>query len=142
MRKNIIQSILFAPIVIYLISCASSDDDKYNLITKEDKKTIDEFCKCTEPVQPFMERFVNLMKDTANAKKFILDSAYMKPMLDSMDILLREAGPCAEKAKNLFERHDMSKEKEEQLLSYFKKYYPKCLLLVLDEVGTDSVKIK
>ena len=142
MCKNLIQFILFSAIVIYFISCASGKDDEYSLISKEEKKKIKEFCKCTEPVQPIMERFVNLMKDSANAINFILDSAYMKPMLDSMDMLLREAEPCVEKAKDLFETMDRSTEKEKQLLSYFKNNYPKCLPLVLGEERTDTVKVK
>ena len=142
MRKNIIRFILFSSIAVYFISCASGNDDKYSLITKEEKKTIEEFCKCTEPVQPIMERFVNIMKDTNYLKNFLIDSNYMKPMLDSMDMLIKEAEPCAEKAKDLFESADRSKEKENQLLSYFKKYYPKCLPLVLGEERTDTVKVK
>ena len=135
------QVLLFSSVVLYFISCSSGEIDKYNLISKEEKINIEDFCKCTKPIQPIMERFLTYLSDTANLKNIVNDSTYLKSMTDSMFIMIKEMTPCTEKAITLFDRQNMSKEKEEQLLAYFKKYYPKCLPLVLDERRTDSLKI-
>jgi len=136
------KGLLFSSIVIYFISCASSDDDKYSLITKEERKSIGDFCKCTEPIQPLIERLLNYLQDTTKLKNIINDSSFVKSMYDSLDIMIKEITPCAEKVKNIFDSKKMEKEKEEQLISYLRKYYPKCAPLMLASRIKNKVKFK
>lgn len=138
---SIIQFFLFNVIIVYFISCSSGKSD-YNLISKKEKKIIEDFCKCTEPVQPLLSRITTGLNDSANIAKFMNDTNYIKQMTDSLDILLKELSPCFTKAEYFFEKKDMSKEKEQQLLQYFEQYYPKCLPLVMGVKKQDSIKVK
>ena len=120
MYKKIIPAILFACLTVYLVSCSSGEGEKYDLLTKEDKKNISAFCKCTEPLLPFMERAQNL-KDSVEAAEY----------LDSIGTVFKEFIPCTENLKKMGK--DVSKEKEKQLLDYVQEKHPKCYVFLEGE---------
>jgi hypothetical protein len=132
--KILLQIVLFTAIVFYITSCSSSENDKYSLITKEDRKSIEEFCKCTEPFQEMKERFRKYLKDTTKLNNIDKDSAFIRSMPDSIELKLKEITPCLDIVRNVFDSEKMEKEKEGQLKSYLKKFYPKCSNLILHEM--------
>jgi hypothetical protein len=110
-------------LIVSLFGCSGSKEDKYDLLTKADRKTISEFCTCMEPFNDIYEKMLHAP-----------DSVKSSQYADSMSIKYEEFSQCAEKIKPIEEKGD-NKEYINQLFSYMKKKYPNCSKFILGERG-------
>ena len=101
---------------LYLSGCASSNDDKYDLITKEDRKLIKDICQCVEPLSPYMEKIMN-------AKDSLEGAMYM----DSLIIKSKDMTPCSGDSDALEMKAEKDEKYTKQMIAYIEHYYPKCL---------------
>lgn len=112
-------------LLIYLIisGCSGSKKDNYDLLTKDDRKTISEFCKC---IEPFNEMYEQMLRTS--------DSLKSAQYADSMSIKYEEFSLCAEKIKPIEDKGE-NEEYVNQLFSYMKKKYPNCAKFIIGEKG-------
>lgn len=118
MRKSII---LFAVIAVYiwgsvnLWGCSGSED-KYDLISKDDRKAVKSICKCMEPLTGMMNNMVN---EKDSAKKLEYFQTLQEKAVELM--------PCLEK----IEKMEVELEKDEkylkQLIEYVSEKHPDCM---------------
>jgi hypothetical protein len=118
MNKSIILcGILFA----YIYGCASGEpDDKYNLVTKQDRKLLETVCTCVEPLYPLMDKMMNA-KDSAEAEMYS----------DSLELISKKIEPCIGDLQTLEEKADRNEKFTKQFIEYIREKHPKCLPLFL-----------
>jgi hypothetical protein len=132
MRKSII---LFAMLFLYILfaniyGCASSEDEKYPLLTSKDKKLVNTLCKCVEPIQPYLEKMMNT-KDSLTAIMYA----------DSLEKKTAELEPCFEGVDELEAKERNDEKYTKQFLQYIEDKHPKCLPFFLG-VKSDPKDIK
>ncbi len=127
MRKSII---LLGILFVYIYGCASSEDDKYPLLTSSDKKLVKTLCKCVEPIQPYLEKMMNT-KDSLTAIMYA----------DSLELKAKEIAPCFGDIDALEEKGRKDEKYTKQFLQYIEDKHPKCLPFFLG-IKTDSKDIK
>jgi hypothetical protein len=127
MRKSII---LFAIVFAYIIGCSSSEQDKYNLLSKQDRKKVKTLCKCIEPLTPYMKKSMSAQ-----------DSSIAMMYLDSMEIKSKEIEPCIGNARLLEDKSVKDEKYTKQLIEYIREKYPDCLPFY-QGVKSDSDEIK
>lgn len=116
MRKSIVlMIILFA----YIIGCSSSESDKYDLITKKDKKTIMEFCDCLKPMVTIISKMMNTSDST------------MKLMYsDSLEAKAKEFDGCLNDIEKIEGKAENDKYFK-QLIDYIAEKQPECAAFFL-----------
>jgi hypothetical protein len=117
-------------VFVYIWGCTSSED-KYGLISKDDRKAVAEVCKCMEPVETFKEKMAN---ET--------DTLLRKMYRDSFEVKAVEMLPCLEKFEKLETKFGSSDEYMNQFVEYVRDKHPKCVPLMLGIGPTDSVNTK
>ncbi len=125
MRKSLI---LFGLIFAYIWGCASSND-KYSLITNDDRKAVADICKCMEPLTVYKEKMAT-ETDTMKRRMY----------KDSFEVKAAEMLPCLEKYEKLETKFGTGKEYMDQFVEYVKEKHPKCVPLLLGTGSTDTVK--
>ena len=128
MRKCLI---LFALIFAYIWGCSASEEDKYSLLTKDDRLAIKTYCDCMSPLTYYTTK----MK---NAKDSLTELAY----LDSFQIKVIELEPCIEKAEKMEIRYGLNEKYNSQFIQYVRDKHPDCEALWLGTNVSDSVKNK
>lgn len=127
MRKSVI---LFVLIFLYIWGCSGSDD-KYDLIPKEDRKSLARVCKCMEPVTIYKDKMVT---ET--------DTSLRRMYRDSFEVKATELLPCLEEFEKLEVKFGTSEKYLNQMVEYIKEKHPNCVTLMLGIGPTDSVNIK
>lgn len=118
MRKSIV---LFALLAVYiwgsvnLWGCSGSED-KYDLITKEDRKAVKSICQCMEPLTEMMK---NMTEEKDSTKKL----AYFQTLQEKAVELM----PCLEKVEKLEVDFDKDEKYTKQLIDYIKEKHPDCM---------------
>jgi hypothetical protein len=105
-----------------LVSCSSSHNEKYSMISDSDKVIIKEFCGCVEPIHSILKR----MNESKDSTENIV-------LLDSMTIKLKELKPCLDKVKSIETKSKNNAEFNKQMLAYIKEYDKDCYNFVRDE---------
>lgn len=123
MRKSLL---LFTIIFSYLWGCSASEN-KYELITKDDRKVIGSFCKCLEPLTYYNNKITS-----SN------DSLTKAVYTDSFQVKVIELAPCLEEADKLELKFGESKEYNKQFIQYVKDKHPDCVSLWLGESNKDT----
>ncbi len=118
MRKYLI---LFTIIFVYIWGCSSSED-KFDLITKEDRKIIGSFCKCLEPLRYYNDKITS--SNDPSTKAIYTDSFQLKVI---------ELAPCLEDADKIELKFGESKDYNKQFIQYVKVKHPDCVSLWLGE---------
>lgn len=105
----------------YLWGCAGSKEkeDKYNLLTKSDRKSLSTICKCVEPLIPLIN---SIGKEN--------DSARIQQLIDSLDSRTIEITGCMEGLGKLENRFTDEKFVE-QFTGYMREKHPDCAPLFL-----------
>lgn len=125
-KKSVLRScctLLFIISSVLIIDCSGSEEDKYDLLTKSDRKTISEFCTCMEPFNDILDRMISEA-----------DSLKGSQYADSMSIKYEEFSLCAEKIKPIEKKGD-DQRYIDQLFAYMKKKYPNCSQFILGTRG-------
>jgi hypothetical protein len=130
MRKSLI---LFALLFAYIWGCASStEEDKYPLVTKSDRKKIKTICKCIEPLSPMLIKMMEA-KDSAIASMYE----------DSLEIKAAQMGECFEKLNSIDFKPKTDNEKYlKQFIEYVKETHPDCVPFFLGVKDSNEEKIK
>jgi hypothetical protein len=128
--KMITRTVIIAVIIsaAYLWGCGGSEEktDKYNLISKSDRKNIKQMCKCVEPIIPLIKK-INDEKDSTKALQ----------LLDSLDSRSIEVAGCMQNFERL-ETKFTDEKFTEQFSLYLREYHPDCAPLFLgikDEIN-------
>ncbi len=127
MRKSVI---LFVLVFAYIWGCSGSED-KYNLIPKEDRKSLAQVCKCMEPVTVYKEKMTT---ET--------DSSLRRMYRDSFEIKAAELLPCLEEFEKLEVKFGTSEKYLNQMVEYIKEKHPNCVPLMMGIGPNDSVNTK
>ena len=127
MRKSLI---LFTLIFVYIWGCASSND-KYDMITKDDRKAVAEICNCMEPLTIYKDKMQNAT-DTATRRMY----------KDSFEVKVVQLEPCLENLEKFEIKFGGSKEYMTQFVEYVKEKHPKCEPIFLGTSVTDTIKNK
>ncbi len=120
-KTSLILLVLTITVIIY--ACSGSKDDKYNLLSKKDKRLINEICDCTDPLGEFYERAMNTK-----------DSLLARQILDSLDIIAKGNGDCLRKLDSL-ELSNKSSDYEKQFIEYIQTKSRFCIMLFLGNEG-------
>ena len=123
MRKSLI---LFTIVFAYIWGCSSSED-KYDLITKDDRKVISSFCKCLEPLTYYNNKITS-----SN------DSLTKAIYTDSFQVKVIELAPCLEEADRIELKFGKSKDYNKQFIQYVKDKHPDCVSIWLSESNKDT----
>lgn len=128
MRNSLI---LFTLLSLCIWGCASGEDDKFDKITKEDKRMVKKICKCVAPLMPYVTKLMNAT-----------DSATAVMYADSLQIKSIGLDTCIGDAK-ILESKAFSDEKYSKLfIEYIKEKHPDCVPLFLGREGFTKEKIK
>lgn len=125
MKNSIARYTMFLLIisaVIYINGCSSSEEeDKYNLVTKKDRKDITKICGCLDPLLPYLEKITNA-KDSTEAAVYG----------DSLEIMGEKMAPCLGNMDAFEKKLDNGNEKYmNQFLEYIYEKHPKCALFFI-----------
>ena len=127
MRKSVM---LFVLVFAYIWGCSGSED-KYDLIPKEDRKSLAQVCKCMEPVTVYKEKMAT---ET--------DTSLRRMYRDSFEVKAAEMLPCLEEFEKLEVKFGTSEKYLSQMVEYIKEKHPNCVPLMLGIGPTDSVNFK
>lgn len=123
MRKGLIIFYLAVCVLTtYVFGCASSEEeDKYNLVTKKDRKDIAKICGCLDPLLPYLDKVTNA-KDSVEAAMYG----------DSLEMMGEKMAPCLGNMDAFENKLDNGNEKYiNQFLEYVNEKHPKCALFFI-----------
>jgi hypothetical protein len=105
----------------YLWGCTGVEEkeDKYNLLTNSDRKSLSTICKCVEPLIPLIN---SIGKET--------DSARVQQLIDSLDRRTVEVTGCMEGLGKL-ENKFTDEKFVEQFTGFMREKHPDCAPLFL-----------
>ncbi len=125
MRKSLV---LFALIFAYIWGCSSSED-KYSMLSKDERKAIASICSCMEPLTKFQNKMQNAT-----------DTATRRIYKDSFEVKAAEMLPCLESLEKLELKSSDNKDYRYQFTEYVKDKHPDCVSLFLGISVTDTTK--
>jgi len=122
--------ILFVVVFAYIWGCSGSED-KYDLISKEDRRSLAQVCKCMEPVTIYKEKM-------ASESDTLLKRMYR----DSFEVKVGEMLPCLEEFEKLEVKFGNGEKYKNQMVEYIREKHPNCAPLMIGIGPDDSVNTK
>lgn len=115
--------LIMAAAITYFYGCASSEEkeDKYPLVTKQDRKDIAKICGCLDPLLPYLDKVINA-KDSLEAAMYS----------DSLEQMGEKIEPCLGNMDEFENKLNKRNEKYlNQFLEYVNEKHPMCALFFI-----------
>lgn len=112
-----------------LVSCSSSQNNKYSLLDENDKVEIKQLCECFSPLHDLVKKWNSAT-----------DSVELEMIMDTLDVKMKNLKPCLDKAKNLKTKSENDTEFEKQVTAYIREKYADCYELITGKRKTNKLK--